>query len=128
MKQRFRKTITDLKFLELVDFVLDSNVGILPDGTVLNKGLPIGYYTSQWFANWFLQPLDHYIKEELRAVCYVRYMDDMVIFGSSKRELHKMFIKIREYLTTLDLEIKDNWQVFLFDYVDKNGVRRGRRI
>lgn len=128
LKQRFRKTITDLKFLELVDFVLDSNVGILPDGTVLNKGLPIGYYTSQWFANWFLQPLDHYIKEELRAACYVRYMDDMVIFGSSKRELHKMFIKIREYLTTLDLEIKDNWQVFLFDYVDKNGVRRGRPI
>lgn len=128
LKQRFEKIIKDKKFLELVFFVLDSNVGILPNGTVLNKGLPIGYYTSQWFANWFLQPLDHYVKETLKAICYVRYMDDMVILGSSKRELHKMFLEIRAFLKTLDLDIKDNWQVFKFDYIDKNGVRRGRPI
>lgn len=128
LKQRFRETIKDLKFLELIFFVLDSNVGILPDGRVIKGGLPIGFYTSQWFANWFLQPFDHFIKEELKAAFYMRYMDDIVIFGSNKRELHKNFNRIREYLKGLDLEIKDNWQIFLFDYIDKNGKRCGRPV
>ena len=128
IKERLREIIKDEKFLELTTFVLDSNVGIRENGEMFRPGLPIGYYTSQWFANWFLQPFDHFIKEELKASFYMRYMDDIVIFGSNKRELHKMFIRIEKYLNNIDLEVKSNWQIFRFDYFDKTGKRCGRFI
>ena len=128
IKAKLKRIIKDEKFLELVYFVLDSNVGVLEDGKVFRPGLPIGFYTSQWFANWFLQPLDHYIKEQLKAKFYMRYMDDIVIFGSNKRELHKMQKYIEEYLKNIDLELKPNWQVFKFHYIDKNGRHHGRFI
>jgi len=128
LKERFAKIIKDDVFLALIYWVLDSNAGRFPDGRIVKSGLPIGFYTSQWFANWFLQPFDHFVKETLRAAFYMRYMDDIVIFGSSKRELHRNFIQIRDYLKSMDLTVKDNWQVFLFDYTDKNGKRHGRAI
>lgn len=128
LKERFQEKIKDEKMLKLIFFILDSNVGFLETGEIIRQGLPIGFYTSQWFANWFLQPLDHYTKEELKAPFYMRYMDDIVILGSNKKELHKIFKKIEEYLKTLRLRPKENWQVFLFDYTDKNGIRRGRPI
>jgi len=51
------------------------------------KGLPIGNLTSQYFANFYLAHADHYIKEILRVPAYVRYMDDMVIWGQNHKEL-----------------------------------------
>ena len=47
------------------------------------KGYLFGNYTSQWFANFYLQSLDHYIKEELKIKYYLRYMDDMILFGKN---------------------------------------------
>ena len=78
---------------------------------------------SQWFGNFYLKALDHYIKEELHAEHYMRYMDDMVILGKSKKKLHKMHRAIETYLNdNLDLEIKGDWQVFRFEYpVMKDG-------
>ena len=128
LKERFAQIIKDDKMLALIYFVLDSNAGILPDGTIIKRGLPIGFYTSQWFANWFLQPFDHFVKEELKADFYMRYMDDIVIFGSNKRELHRIFKRIEEYLGSINLKVKSNWQVFRFDYIDKNGKRQGRFV
>lgn len=125
LKERFATYIKDEQFLELVYFVIDSNGAIL-DGKEISSGLPIGFYTSQWFANWFLQPLDHYIKEELKAEFYVRYMDDMLIFSSSKSKLHEMKVKIEAYLKDLHLQLKANHQVYLFDYIDEKGKRKGR--
>lgn len=82
----------------------------------VERGLPLGFFTSQWLANWYLQGLDHYIKERLGAVHYMRYNDDMAIFGSNKKALHKMRAAIGEYLSReLGLQLKANWQVFRFD-------------
>lgn len=60
---------------------------------------------------------------ELHAEHYMRYMDDMVILGKSKKKLHKMHRAIETYLNdNLDLEIKGDWQVFRFEYpVMKDG-------
>ncbi len=127
LKEKFRKTIHDSRMLDLIFYILDSNVATI-DGQEISGGLPIGFYTSQWFANWFLQDFDHFIKEELKAMCYVRYMDDIVIFGRNKKELRKNFERIKEYLARLDLKIKGNYQIFRFDYIDKQGNRRGRFI
>lgn len=101
LKGMMRNKIKDKSCLWLIDAIIDSNAG-----------LPIGNYTSQWFANFFLQDLDHLIKEKLGIKYYIRYVDDLVILGSNKRKLHKVKIALDEYLTTIDLKIKDNWQVF----------------
>lgn len=114
---KLEKLIHDERFLDILREII----------SVSDHGLPLGFYTSQWLANWYLQDLDHYIKEELRAPHYMRYMDDMVVFGANKRELHRIRAAIDEYLKTrLGLELKANWQVFRFDYVDRDGKHRGR--
>ena len=51
------------------------------------KGMPIGNLTSQLFANIFLNDFDHWVKETLRVKRYVRYVDDMVILGESRKEM-----------------------------------------
>ena len=110
LKNMLKEKIHDWRTLELLYEIIDG----------CEKGLPLGNYTSQWFANFMLTPLDHYIKETLGAKYYVRYMDDIVIFGSNKKQLHKIFIKIKEYLRDkLHLRVKENWQVFRFEYKSK---------
>lgn len=112
LKAKLARLIHDDRFLSLMNEIVD----VMPG----DRGIPIGFYTSQWIANWYLQDLDHYIKEELRARYYVRYMDDMVIAGSNKRELHQMREAIEVFLDNeLGLRLKDNWQVFRFDYKGK---------
>ena len=110
LKDMLRKRIHDDRFLTVLFEVIDAT----------DTGLPLGFYTSQWLANWYLQGLDHYIKEDLHTAYYARYMDDMVIFGSSKKKLHWMRKKISEYLEqNLGLELKDTWQVFRFHNTDR---------
>lgn len=114
--EKFSKLIHDKKFLDFIYKLIG----------VSEKGIPIGFYTSQWIANWYLQDLDHYIKEVLHAKYYIRYMDDMVIFSSNKKSLHKMKKEIEAYLSdNLHLKLKSNWQVFRFIYPCK-GKERGR--
>lgn len=52
-----------------------------------NQGLPIGNLTSQFFANIYLNPLDQFIKHELKAKYYLRYVDDLVIIHKNHRQL-----------------------------------------
>lgn len=118
IKNKFESKIHDKRMLDLIFKIIDTT----------ESGLPLGFYTSQWFANWYLEELDHYIKEDLQSAHYVRYMDDMVIFGSNKRDLHLKREFISEFLKSkLNLDLKDNWQVFRFDYI-KNGRHYGRDL
>ena len=120
LKRKLNRIIKDEKFLAILFEVINET----------EIGLPLGFYTSQWLANWYLQDLDHYIKEQLGAVHYIRYMDDMVVFGSNKRKLHKMRNDIARYMNDeLGLEMKSNWQVYRFDHFDaKKGKRVGRDL
>lgn len=118
LKERIVKIIHDEKILKILLDIVD----------VTETGLPLGFYTSQWLSNWYLTPLDHYIKQKLKARHYMRYMDDMVIFDSNKRKLHRIRKGIDEYLRKeLGLELKDDWQVFRFSYI-KNGKEYGRDL
>lgn len=121
LKAKLAKKIHDDRMLDLLFKIID----------VTDVGIPLGFYTSQWLSNWYLQELDHFVKEKLHAVYYVRYMDDMVVFGSNKKVLHQIRLAVSEYLeTTLGLELKGDWQVFRFSYTekvtvrDKNGTRQ----
>lgn len=105
LMQKFNSRIKDKRMLNLVSKIVYSH----------DAGLPIGNYTSQWWANFYLEATDHFIKETLHTPYYVRYMDDMVLFASSAEELRETLHRIKEHLTGLKLEIKDNWQIFLTD-------------
>lgn len=71
-------------------------------------GLPLGNQTSQFFANIYLNPLDHYIKESLRVKGYLRYVDDMWLFGSDKSLLLAWKEAISCRLQDLRLKFKHN--------------------
>ena len=63
-----------------------------------DKGIPIGNYTSQYYANIYLSLLDKYVKENLRIKYYVRYMDDIVILVKNKQESKILLNKINLFL------------------------------
>jgi len=102
LKVKFKKVIKDTNVLWLIDSIIDSH----------DKGLPIGNYTSQWFANFYLQDIDYFIKQKLDVKYYIRYMDDLVLFGSNKRKLHKEFILLEKKIQSEGLLVKKNWQIF----------------
>ncbi|MCI5919360.1 MAG: RNA-directed DNA polymerase [Roseburia sp.] len=120
LKAWLEKKIRDKRMLNILFLIIDGS----------EQGLPLGFYTSQWLSNFMLQPLDHYIKEQLHAAHYIRYMDDMVVFGRNKKELHRMRIAIDDFLRErLNLKMKGNWQVFRFEYVErKTGKVKGRPL
>ena len=112
LKNLLRKKFKDNLLLELLDEIIDSVEG--------NKGVPIGNYLSQYFANFYLTYFDHWLKEEKKCKYVFRYMDDIVILSSDKDFLHILKREIDIYLKEkLDLKIKENWQVFP---VDKRGI------
>ncbi len=51
------------------------------------RGLPIGNLTSQWWANCYLNPFDHFVRRELGCKAYLRYVDDFLLFSDDKRQL-----------------------------------------
>jgi hypothetical protein len=62
------------------------------------RGIPIGNLTSQFFANFYLHELDHFIQEKLGWRGYLRYMDDLLLFGWGKRSLHDAREIVSEWL------------------------------
>ncbi len=61
-------------------------------------GVPIGNLLSQLFALIYLDPLDHFIKREMKVKRYVRYVDDFILFGLSKAEGQASLAVIVEWL------------------------------
>ena len=71
-------------------------------------GLPLGNLTSQLWANFFLDPLDHWITEAMRFGAYARYTDDFLIFADDKAALHELRVGIESHLAELRLELAEN--------------------
>ena len=67
------------------------------------KGLSIGAMTSQFLAIFYLNDLDHYIKEELKCKYYIRYMDDFLILDVDKNRLKFCYKMIKEKLNDLKI-------------------------
>ena len=56
-------------------------------------------------------------------------MDDIILFGSNKKDLHKAMLLVIEFVkSTLCLKIKDSWSLFRTGYVDRNGKQKGRDL
>lgn len=103
LKKLLERKIKDNRFINLLFEIIDS----------YDDGVPIGNYTSQYFGNFYLSGLDHYVKEKLHVRYYFRYCDDIVVIGCDKDILWKTYHDINQYVTFwLNLDIKPNYQVF----------------
>lgn len=99
------RKITSKKLLKVIRTILDSKND--------KKGLPIGNYTSQTFANIYLNELDQYVKRNLKCKYYYRYMDDSIILLKSKQEAIDVLEKIKTFLNEkLKLELNSKTQIF----------------
>ena len=92
LKAIVRKTIKDLRVLDLLDRIIDSN------RNSPGCGIPIGSLTSQLLANAYLDILDHYAKDRLGIKYYVRYMDDFVVIAHDKKEIRALSSELERFI------------------------------
>lgn len=124
LKAKFRRIIKDKDVLDLTDQIIDA----------YEPGMPIGFYTSPWFTNFYLQDIDHKIADNPYVTAYVRYADDMIVLGPNKKELLRLKDTINSDLQKVGMHIKSpetdpgkpSWE--LFRPRDKNIVYLGRTI
>jgi len=82
-------------------------------------GIPIGNYTSQFFANIYLNELDQYIKHSLHIKYYVRFMDDFVVLCETKEEAKILKEKLSFFVEeNLNLKLNDKTKY----YPNKMGI------
>jgi len=63
-----------------------------------DRGLPIGNYSSQFFANLYLNRLDQYVKRTLKAKYYLRYVDDVILLHRDEEQLKSWTKQIGQFL------------------------------
>lgn len=128
VKLDIRKFFPSIKETKMMQ-VLESKI---KDRDILNLFLqilssapeccPVGYYPSPWLANLYLEDFDWFVEQNLykerrgKRIKYVRhylrYSDDMLLMGTSKRDLEKAVHEIAKYLKEKkDLEIKKSWEI-----------------
>ncbi len=119
LMRELRIRIKDELFLYIVELCLQG----------FKKGIPLGFYISQWLANYLLEPLDRFITEKLGIKNLIRYMDDIVLGHDNKKILHRAVVEIKKFIgRRFRLKLKRNYQVFKFNYQKKNGKVVGRVI
>jgi retron-type reverse transcriptase len=120
LRESLGRRIDDPDVLWLVERILESGRGVLsdeydmvyfPDDDLFAvnrpRGLPIGNLTSQFWANCYLNPFDHFVKRELRCPAYLRYVDDFALFADDKAALWAWKQTIVERLARLRLTIHE---------------------
>lgn len=102
LKEKLRRKIKDKDALKIVFDIIDSE----------KNGLGIGNMTSQILAIFYLNDLDHYIKEKLGIKYYVRYQDDFLLFHSSKEYLKHCLVKIKEFVEREKLVLNEKTRIY----------------
>lgn len=109
LKQEIRRVIGDLETLALIEKIIDGSNPQLETNWYFpgddlftpfarRRGLPIGNLTSQFFANVYLNPFDHFVKETLRFPFYLRYVDDAAFLGDSPAHLLALLPRVQNFL------------------------------
>jgi len=122
LRRILARKVSDDDVLWLIDRILESGRGVLSEeyeviyfpgddlwAALRRRGLPIGNLTSQFWANCYLNPFDHFIKRELRCGKqrggYLRFVDDFLLFTDEKPTLWRWKRALEERLTRLRLTI-----------------------
>ena len=95
-----RKLNVSQEIISLTDYLIDSS-------SHTNKGLNLGSEAPQIFANFYLSPVDNYVKNVKGIKFYGRYMDDIYIISENKEELKTLLSEIKLQLANLKLKIND---------------------
>ena len=112
--QIMQKYFNDPAFLQFTKILIFSN-----RKNSQYVGIPIGNYTSQFYANIYLNELDQYIKRELKVKYYVRYMDDFILILNHKEDCITLKNKISQFLNReLFLELNEKSRY----YPNKMGI------
>ena len=99
------KRIKDKDVMWLINEILYANKR--------EKGLEIGNYTSQMFANIYLNEYDWYVKRNLHIKYFSRYMDDSILLVKTKKEAIQALENIKRFLKeNLHLELNSKTQIF----------------
>ena len=96
LRTMIERKIKDRRFVDVMMLFADHGEPV---------GIPIGNLLSQMYALIYLNRLDHFIKRDLKACRYCRYVDDFVIFGVSQDCAKQMLASIIDYLKTIHLEL-----------------------
>ena len=112
------KWIDDPPALAIIQRILDSGIGVQKEAYEMRwfpadeldalqrpRGLPIGNLTSQFWANVYLNSFDHFVKRELRCKCYLRYVDDFLLFADDRETLKRWQSAIMSWLRVLRLSL-----------------------
>lgn len=102
LKEKLKKKIKDKDALNIVYSVIDSDT----------NGLSIGNMTSQVLAIFYLNDLDHFIKETLKIKYYVRYQDDFLLFHPCKNYLKYCLNEIKKFLEKEKLVLNKKTRIF----------------
>ncbi|MBI4448815.1 hypothetical protein HY641_02190 [Candidatus Woesearchaeota archaeon] len=94
------KRVRDHEVIWLVRIILDNYHSGIP-----GKGMPLGNWTSRFFANVYLNELDQFVKHNLKATYYLRYVDDFVVLHQSKNILQSYEVRIKSFLAHIGLEL-----------------------
>jgi len=87
------RRIKDVGLLWLIKIILENHKTETP-----GKGMPLGNLTSQFLANVYLSELDYFVKHELKAKYYIRYVDDFVILERNRALLEAYMERIDCFL------------------------------
>ncbi len=109
LKRDLRRRLACERTLDLADRIIDGSnpqepvYQLFPGDDLLTplerrRGLPIGNLTSQFFSNLYLDGMDHFIKEVLRAKGYLRYVDDFVLFHDDRERLEEWRDRLARFL------------------------------
>jgi RNA-directed DNA polymerase len=114
------RKIGDPQVLWLCEQILASGAGVLTNeyemvyfpgddlfAGLRRRGLPIGNLTSQFWANVYLNELDQFVKRQLQAKAYLRYVDDFLLFADEKRPLWQWKAAVRDKLAELRLTLHE---------------------
>ncbi len=113
LKEKLKNVFADKEFFSLLDRIIDS-YEVEP-----GAGLPLGNQTSQWFAIFYLDGFDRWIKEILRVKYYSRYMDDCILLHADIEYLKHCFSSLTAYATEkLRLSFNEKTEIFPI----RNGV------
>ncbi len=101
-----QRTFREKEVLSLYQTIIETN-------NTTGQGIPIGALTSQTLANHYLSEVDHFVKEKLRVKFYIRYMDDMIILGSSKEYLKDILVELKLFIETkLELHLNPKTHIY----------------
>jgi retron-type reverse transcriptase len=118
LKATFRRLLKDGRLLGLLDRIVDGSNAQEPvqewfAGDDLfgpaqrRRGLPIGNLTSQWFANWYLNDLDHFVTIRLGVGGYVRYCDDFLLLDRDRGRLRQALKEVTALLAEKRLRLHE---------------------